>query len=162
MANCLLAACGRACIVAANKGQDGDVQPQPSQRNSSLVSCTFTKIQAKCLVPKIWLHVTRHGDTTQNFQQSFIHTLKKSAEPKADYLVRRAVVIVPVGAVERVSAGGCIALSCTAPPVTHRIAPSPTGWNPCRCRMHCVMFEKYNAKRCKAMQVPRVLESVGL
>ncbi len=38
MASCLLAACRSASIMAANEGQDGDMQPQPSQRNSYVVS----------------------------------------------------------------------------------------------------------------------------
>jgi len=64
--------------------------------------------------------------------------MNKIAEPKAAGFGRRPVAIIPVGAVERVSAGGCITLPCTTPPVTHRVPPAPAGWNPCRCRMYCV------------------------
>jgi len=57
----------------------------------------------------------RHNHTTQNFQQSFIRSMNKIAEPKAAGFGRRPVAIIPVGAVERVSAGGCITLPCTTP-----------------------------------------------
>ena len=130
MAICLLAAYGSAYIIAANKEQDSDMQPMPSQRNSPVVSYTFSRIQARHLVKKMWLHVTRHG-------HSIVQSMSTAGEPKAGCFGRRPAVIVPVGALKR-SAGGCIALSCTTPPVTHRVPPAPTGRYPCRCRMHCV------------------------
>lgn len=91
--------------------------------------------------------------------------MSRIAETKAFYFGRRPVVTIPVGAVKRVSAGGCIALSCTHPLVTHCVSTSPTGWNPCRCRMHCVTvavaLSNAMLSQRKAMQVPRVPESLG-
>ncbi len=67
---------------------------KPAQFLRSLIH-TFNNTQAKRLVLKVWLHEMRHDNCKQEFEQSFIRSMNKSADPKAGCFWGRPVVIVP-------------------------------------------------------------------